>query len=144
MDAFGVQLGAALLQTRSNTGCPKDEAPDNSILRSSAFTSKSLTGAEKRYSNIDREALGIQYVLEKFHHYCFVRGEYNYNHKPLVTIFKKDVATLLQRLQQILLRIHQYRVRIIYKPGPDLFIVDSLARCKITVMTKMLKYMACS
>ena len=32
-----------------------------------------LTRAEKRYSNIEREALGILYVLEKFHHYCFAR-----------------------------------------------------------------------
>ena len=45
-------------------------------------------------------------------------------HKPLDAIFKKDVATLLKKLQLILLRIHQYRVRIIYKPGPDLFIAD--------------------
>ena len=27
-----------------------------------------------------------------------------------------------------LLRIHQYRVRIIYKPGPDVFIADWLSR----------------
>ena len=50
------------------------------------------------------------------------------DNKPLVTIFKKDVATLSERLQQILLRICQYRMRIIYKPGPDLFILDWLSR----------------
>ena len=27
MDASGVGLGAILLQTRSNNGCPKDETP---------------------------------------------------------------------------------------------------------------------
>ena len=54
-------------------------------------------------------------------------GEYIYrSHKALVAICKKDVATLSQR--KILLRIHQYRGRIIYKPGPDLFIVDWLSR----------------
>ena len=31
-------------------------------------------------------------------------------------------------LQQILLRIHQYRVKIIYKPWPDLFMADCLSR----------------
>ena len=50
------------------------------------------------------------------------------DHKPLVAIFKKDIATLPQRFQQMLLRIHQYRVRIIYKPGRDLFILDWLSR----------------
>ena len=43
-------------------------------------------------------------------------------------MFKKNIAILSQRLQQILLGIHLYRVRIIYKPGPDLFIVDWLSR----------------
>ena len=57
MNASG--LGAALLQTRSGTSCPKDEAPDNSILRPIAFMSKSLSSMEKTYSNIKREALCI-------------------------------------------------------------------------------------
>ena len=52
------------------------------------------------------------------------------DHKLLLTAFKKDVATLSQRLQQVILRTHQYRVGIIYKPGPDLFIVDWLSRQK--------------
>ena len=51
-EASGVGLGDGLLQTRSNTSCHRDEVPDNSIFRSIVFTSKSLTGAEKRYSNI--------------------------------------------------------------------------------------------
>ena len=40
------------------------------------------------------------------------------DHKPLVAIFK--------RIQHILLRIHQYRVRILYKPGLETFIADWL------------------
>ena len=32
MDATEVGLGAALLQTRSGTSCPREEAPDNRIL----------------------------------------------------------------------------------------------------------------
>ena len=111
---------------RSNTGCHRDDAPDNSLLMPIAFSSKSLTGAEKRYSSIEREVLGMLYHLEKFHHCCFVRKVGII--KPLIAIFKKYVATLSQRLQKILLRIHQYRVRIIYKPGPDLFMADWLSR----------------
>ena len=66
---------------------------------------------------------------QKFHHYCFTREvSIITDHKPLVAIFKKDVATLLQRLQQILLRIHQYRFKIICKPGSDLFIADWVSR----------------
>ena len=50
------------------------------------------------------------------------------DHKPLVSMFKKDVATLSQCIQHILLKIHQYRVQIIHKPGPEIFIADWLWR----------------
>ena len=68
-DTSGVGLGAALLQISEGTSCQKDMVPDNTILHPIAFASKSLTGAESRYSNIESEALGILHGLEKFHHY---------------------------------------------------------------------------
>ena len=94
-DESGIGIGASLLQTRSHTSCHGDEVPDSSILRPIAFTSKNLTGAEKKYSNIDRKALGKLYCLEKLHHYCFVRevSLITY-HKLLISIFRKDVAAL--------------------------------------------------
>ena len=45
-DASGISLGAALLQLRDNTNCPKDTAPDDTILCLIAFASKGVTGAE--------------------------------------------------------------------------------------------------
>ena len=45
-------------------------------------------------------------------------------------MFQKDVAMLLQHIQCILLKIHQYRVQIICKPGPDIFIADWLSKHK--------------
>ena len=108
---------------------PKGMVPDNKNIHPIAFTSKSLTGAEQRYSNIKQETLGILHGLEKFYHYCFGREVLIImDHQPLVSIFKKDVATLLQCIQCILLKIHQYRVQIMYKPGPDIFIADCLSR----------------
>ena len=128
-DVSGIGLGTALLQLRDNMGCQKDTAPDNPILHPIAFASKSLTGAEQRYSNIKCEALGILHGLEIFHHYCFGREVLVItDHKLLISIFKKDVATLSQWIQCILLKIHQYRVQIIYKPIPDIFIADWLSR----------------
>ena len=41
--------------------------------------------------------------------------------------FKKDIAILSQWIQWILLGIHQYRVEILYKPGPKIFIADWLS-----------------
>ena len=129
VDTSRVGLGAALLRTRSGTSCPRDEVSDNSILRPIAFVSKRLSSTDKRYSNMEKKTLGILCGIKKFHHYCLVRevSIIKY-HKPLVAILKKDTATLLLQLQWILLRLHQCRVRIIYKPGQDLFTADWLSR----------------
>ena len=51
-DSSGLGFGAGLLQTSHGTSCPRDEAPDNSILCPITFARKST---EKRYSNIERE-----------------------------------------------------------------------------------------
>ena len=65
-DASLKGLDATLLQTRDAPTCPKEITPDNTILRSIAFASKSLTSANCRYSNIEIEALGIQHGLKSF------------------------------------------------------------------------------
>ena len=74
--------------------------------------------------------MGILHGLERFHHYCFAREvSIITHHKPQVKIFKKkDVVTLSERVQCILLRIHQFWVRVLYKPGPELFITDWLSK----------------
>ena len=99
-DASGVGLGAGLLQTREGMSCSTDEVTDNSILRLITSGSKNLSAPERRYSNIEREALGMLHGLETLHNHCFARvvGIIT-NHKPLVVIFKMDVVTLSQRLQ---------------------------------------------
>ena len=106
-DVSRIGLRAALLQLRDDTSCQTHMAPDNIILHPITFASKSLMGAEHRYSNIECEALGILHGLEKFHHYCFGKEVLMItDHKPLVSMFKKDVATLSQciLLQCILLK----------------------------------------
>ena len=127
-DASGIGLGAALLQLHDNTVCQKGVAPQNIALHPIAFASKSLTGAEQRCGNMEQEALGILHGLEKFHHYCFGQEVLIItDHKPLIAMFKKDMATLSQHIQHIMLKIHQYRVQILYKPGPEIFNADWLS-----------------
>ena len=107
-DASRIGLKAALLQLCNKTVCQKGMVPDNITLHPIAFASKSLTSVEWRYSNIEHEVLGILHGLEKFHHYCFGREVLIItDHKPLVAMSKKDVTTLLQHIQCILLKIHQ-------------------------------------
>ena len=66
-DESGLGLGAALLQATNGTSYPRDKASEHSIPY--VYVNKSLSSTEIRYSNIEREALGILIGLEKFHHY---------------------------------------------------------------------------
>ena len=65
-DASGIGHGTALLQTRDGMTCPKDTAPDNTILRPITFASKSLTTAEQGYSNIKMRHWVYCMVLKNF------------------------------------------------------------------------------
>ena len=71
-----------------------------------------------QYSKIKREAFGILPDLEKFYHYCFGKEVCKImDHKPLVMMINKGVATLSQWLHCIKLGIRQYSVCILYKSG---------------------------
>ena len=84
---------------------------------------------EQCYSNIEYEALGILHGIDKPDHYCFAKEVYLITvQKTLLAIISKDVATLYQHLQLIMLHIHQYRLHILYKPGPNLYIADWLSQ----------------
>ena len=127
-DASGVRLGG-LLQVRDRMQFPQDAALDNSALWPITFTSKSLISAETHQSNTDRKAVGILHGVQKFHNHCFMNGVSRItDHISLVAIFKKKVVILSHKLQRILLHIYQCNRRILYRPGPQLFIADGISR----------------
>ena len=88
-----------------------------------------LTVTETLYSNKVWEVLCILHNLENFHQYHFThKVSMITDHKLPVAIFKKDVVSLSHRPDRIRSRIHQYNIRILHKPGPELFITDWLSR----------------
>ena len=98
-----------------------------------AFASKSLTSAETRYANIERELPAIVFGLEHFH--CFIYGKpvtVFSDHKPLEAIVKKQLNKSPPRQQRMLLRIQPYDATVVYKKGTDLAYADYLSRVKPT------------
>ena len=112
VDASQKGLGAALLQD----GHPV------------AFASKALTPTEQRYANIEHEMLACVFRAEQFHTYVFGRSfTIESDHKPLEQINLKNLADTPARLQGMLLRLQNYDVKIIYRPGREMLVADTLS-----------------
>ena len=93
------------------------------------YTSRSLTEAESRYSNIERELLAACWSLEKFHHYVYGKSSViETDHKPLASIWKKSIASASPRLQRLLLHMSKYKINIVYIPGDTNVVADALSR----------------
>lgn len=117
-DASSFGLGAALLQETSEGWKPV------------AYASRSMTQAERRYAQVEKEALAICWAADKFHFYLAGREfEIETDHKPLVSALgTKELATLPLRLQRFKLRMMAYSYTIFYTPGEKLVLADMLSR----------------
>ena len=114
-DASPTGLGGVLMQD----GCPV------------AYTSRSLTEAESRYAQIEKELLAVQ--LERFNQYTYGKKiTIESDHKPLEVIVKKSLAAAPPRLQRILLRMQKYDYSLEYRPGKELFLPDMLSRAPLS------------
>ena len=112
-DASKTGLGAVLLQEGQPVG----------------YTSRALIDTKQRYTNIERELLGLVFGLERLHHYTFGHSiTIETEHQPLTSIWKKTIATSSPRLQRLLLRLAQYDVNIEYLRGKENVIVDALSQ----------------
>ena len=93
------------------------------------YASKALTETEQRYSNIEREALGVVWGLERFHYFIYGKScTIHTDHKPLEAIFKKKLSSCPARLQRFVLRALKYDVTVKYVKGAEVPIADALSR----------------
>ena len=120
-DASSYGIGACLLH----------KMKDGSM-KPVSHASRTLLPAEKNYSQIEKEALGIVYAVTKFHR--FIHGRtftLQTDHKPLLTIYgsKKGLPThtanRLQRWGTILLN---YTFEMEFLPSSKLSHADGLSR----------------
>ena len=94
-----------------------------------AFASKALTETEYRYSNIEREMLGIVFGLKRFRHHVFGRNVLvETDHKPLESIVQKNLHVAPPRLARMSLRVQRYHITVKYVPGKQIPLADALSR----------------
>ena len=116
-DALKDGLGAALLQEVNGKWMPV------------AYASRAMTSAERNYAQIEKEMLGVVFACKRFH--CYVYGRQfvvETGHKTLISISEKPLYDAPPRLQRLLPRVQKYDKKLIYVPGKQLIIADTLSR----------------
>ncbi len=104
-----------------------------------AYASKTLTRAEKNYSQLEKEGLAIIFGVKKYHAYLWGREFLiESDHKPLSSLFgeSKEIPPLASaRTQRWALILSAYRYSIRYKAGKTLCNADALSRFPRPVTT---------
>ena len=103
VDASPIGLGALLVQN------------DKVI----CYASRVLSDVETRYSQTEKEMLGVVWAVEHFHIYLYgTQFTIVTDHQPLLGIFRSHKATSV-RIDRWKLRLMPYHYHLVYKPGKD-------------------------
>ena len=94
-----------------------------------AFSSRALTNTEKNYAQIEKELISIVHGCIHFNQYVYGREiTVQTDHKPLENILKRPLLQAPRRLQRMLLQLQRYHLNVVYKPGKEPLIADTLSR----------------
>ena len=97
-------------------------------------TSRALTATEARYSQIEREFLGLVFGLTRFSKLFFgIEFEVQNDHLPIVQLFKKPIDVLSNRLQRWMIMIQHHVFQIKHIKGSSNVLTDGLSRNSIKI-----------
>jgi len=89
--------------------------------------SKTYTKAQLTYATGEKELLAIISCIEHFDYFLYGRHFYIHtDHQPLTFLLTKSNPS--KRLQRWMVRLANYNFTIVYKPGKENIIADSLSR----------------
>ena len=93
------------------------------------YASRALTKTEQNYQNLEREALGTIWGMEKFHYFLYEKEfTLQTDQNPLVSIYKKHMIDISPRVQRLIVRSFPYLpFKVVYKKGVDISVADALS-----------------
>ena len=96
-------------------------------------SSRTLTNVDTRYSQLEREMLGIVFALTRFRQYVLGRHiEVYTDHKPLLPIVQTPFDDVPPRLPRCLVSLMPYDYALKYVPGKQLSCTDALSRAPVS------------
>ena len=83
------------------------------------YASRALTKTEQNYQNLEQEALGTIWGMEKFHYFLYGKEfTLETDQKPLVSIYEKHTVDISPRVQRLIVRSFPYLpFKVVYKKG---------------------------
>ena len=103
-----------------------------------AFISRSMSPTERRYAQIEKEALAFTWACERLSDYLVGLQFHIYtDRKPLVPLFSfKYLEELPLRVQRFRLRMMRFHFTISHVPGKELTIADALSRAPVSTFSE--------
>ena len=94
------------------------------------YASRALKKTEQNYQNLEREALGTIWGMEKFHYFLYGKEfTLETDQKPLASIYKKHMVDINPRVQRLIVRSFPYLpFKVVYKKGKDIPVADALSQ----------------
>ena len=94
------------------------------------FISRALTTTERRYAQIEKEALATTWACERLADYLIgKRFHVETDHKPLVPILgSKNLEEMSPRIQRLGMRLLRFDFTVSHVPGKSLITADALSR----------------
>ena len=95
-----------------------------------AYASRSMTETEKRYAQIEKEALAATWACEKFATYILgMKFLIETDHKPLIPLLgTKHLDSLPPQILRFRLHLARFDYSIQHVPGKLLYTADTLSR----------------